>query len=80
MDIEKEIALAKENFINNDCNNNKLVEYFVAKKTYHTLAIMIFSIVTNYNETSAKENIYSNSYYKKFENENNPFNDEFASI
>ncbi len=79
MDIKKEIELAKKDFVDNGNYNEKLVAYLADKKTYHTLAIMIFSIVTDLDEASCKKHIYSHLYFKDFENENNPFNEDFVN-
>lgn len=79
INIRNEIKLARENFIANNFNLIMLVDYFANRKTYHTIAIMIFGIVTNSDDSISAKYIYSNSFYKSFENESNPFNDDFIN-
>lgn len=77
MDIRKELELAKKDFVDNGNNYETLVAYLADKKTYHTLATMIFSIITDLDEVSCKKHIYSHSYFQDFEIENNPLNEDF---
>jgi hypothetical protein len=77
--IKKEIELAKKTARENKFTKEQLVNYLADRKTYHTIAIIIFSIIFKEEDVISKKHIYNNSYYSNFKFEKNPFNDDFIN-
>lgn len=73
MHIKEEILKAKE-LVRKGYDESMLINYLAEQKTYHSLALLIFSSAFNINYETSRKEVYKHNYYSKFENESNPFN------
>lgn len=80
MNIRLEIKLAKEKVSKEGMIREMFVDYMVSKQIYHTVAVIIFSGVYGEDEETSKGFVYDNTFYSKFKNEKNPFNDDFINL
>lgn len=79
MNINLEITLAQEKVDCEGFDYPKLIDYFVEKKPYHTVALLIFQKVFKVDSNIARQHIYESSHYKNFKEESNPFNEDFIN-
>ena len=79
MDIKEELLKAKE-LIKNGYDESMLINYLAERKIYHSLALLIFSSAFNIDYATSREQFYKHNYYSKFEDERNPFNEDFFNI
>ena len=76
MDIKEELLKAKE-LIQNGHDESMLINYLAERKMYHSLALLIFSSAFNVDYETSRDQVYKHNYYSQFEDERNPFNEDF---
>lgn len=79
MNIKDELSKAKE-LVKSGHTEDMLINYLADRKIYHSLAILIFSSTFDKNHEISRARIYEHDYYSKFENEKNPFNEDFFNL
>jgi hypothetical protein len=77
MNVKEEFNLAKRLVVEEGYITEMIIEHFVQRNIYHTIAVYFLSSIFDYSLDFSKELIYSHNYYSNNKNEVNPFNEEY---
>jgi len=76
MNLKKLIEITKSH-VEEGKSIDDVVKLYAAKNYYHILVIQALSISYKIDYEVVKKSVYTNPYYSKFQQEKNPFNEEF---